>query len=140
MKVADSFVSNKIWRLIRSVSNLVAIIDRLEKNGVSFGILSMGLDTTMPTGLAAQTRRPGVVDNRKIFRFGWVRKEAAEPQLPGGSSNLKCRRGQDWRRPQTGVSSERKRFGLVNPQTSSRARAKVRKLPAVSFRSLRKTT
>ena len=46
----DSLVVTKICRLARSVANLVAIIDRLEKKGVSLEILSMGIDTATPTG------------------------------------------------------------------------------------------
>jgi DNA invertase Pin-like site-specific DNA recombinase len=46
----DSLVVTKICRLARSVSDLVAIIDRLEKKGVSLRILSMGIDTATPTG------------------------------------------------------------------------------------------
>jgi DNA invertase Pin-like site-specific DNA recombinase len=46
----DSLVVTKICRLARSVANLVAIIDRLEKKGVSLRILSMGIDTATPTG------------------------------------------------------------------------------------------
>jgi DNA invertase Pin-like site-specific DNA recombinase len=50
VKVGDSFVVTKIWRPVRSVSNLVAIIDRREKKGVSLRILSGGIDTATPTG------------------------------------------------------------------------------------------
>ena len=46
----DSLVVTKICRLARSVADLVSIIDRLEKKGVSLRILSMVIDTTMPTG------------------------------------------------------------------------------------------
>ena len=46
----DSLVVTKICRLARSVADLVAIIDRLEKKGVSLRILSMGIDTATPTG------------------------------------------------------------------------------------------
>jgi DNA invertase Pin-like site-specific DNA recombinase len=46
----DSLAVTKICRLARSVADLVAIIDRLEKKGVSLRILSMGVDTATPTG------------------------------------------------------------------------------------------
>jgi DNA invertase Pin-like site-specific DNA recombinase len=46
----DSLVVTKICRLARSVADLVGIIDRLEKKGVSLRILSMGIDTATPTG------------------------------------------------------------------------------------------
>ncbi len=46
----DSLVVTKICRLARSVADLVSIIDRLEKKGVSLRILSMGIDTATPTG------------------------------------------------------------------------------------------
>ena len=77
---------------------------------------------------------PGWFDDRKFFRSGRVKKEAAEPQRAGGFlTTLKCRRDQDRQRPQTGVSSERNRCGLVNAQTSPRARAKVKKAPYCVF-------
>jgi DNA invertase Pin-like site-specific DNA recombinase len=47
----DSLVVTKICRLARSVADLVAIIDRLEKEGREPSrILSMGIDTATPTG------------------------------------------------------------------------------------------
>ncbi len=49
-RAGDSLVVTKICRLARSVADLVAIIDRLEKKGVSLRILSMGIDTATPTG------------------------------------------------------------------------------------------
>jgi DNA invertase Pin-like site-specific DNA recombinase len=49
-RAGDSLVITKICRLARSVADLVAIIDRLEKKGVSLRILSMGIDTSNPTG------------------------------------------------------------------------------------------
>lgn len=49
-RAGDSLVVTKICRLARSVANLVEIIARLEKKGVSLRILSMGIDTATPTG------------------------------------------------------------------------------------------
>jgi len=49
-RAGDSLVVTKICRLARSVADLVAIIERLEKKGVSLRILSMGIDTATPTG------------------------------------------------------------------------------------------
>jgi DNA invertase Pin-like site-specific DNA recombinase len=46
----DSLVVTKICRLARSVADLVSIIDRLERKGVSLRILSLGIDTATPTG------------------------------------------------------------------------------------------
>ncbi len=46
----DALVVTKICRLARSVADLVSIIDRLEKKGVTLRILSMGIDTGTPTG------------------------------------------------------------------------------------------
>jgi hypothetical protein len=70
----------------------------------------------------------------EIFPIWAGKKEAAEPQRAGGFlTTLKCRRDQDRERPQTGVLNERKRFGLVNTQTSPRARAKVKKATCCVF-------
>ena len=49
-RAGDCLVVTKICRLARSVANLVEIIDRLEKKGVTLRILSMGIDTGTPTG------------------------------------------------------------------------------------------
>ena len=49
-RLGDSLVVTKICRLARSVADLVSIIDRLEKKGVSLRILSLGIDTATPTG------------------------------------------------------------------------------------------
>ena len=49
-RAGDTLVVTKICRLARSVANLVEIIDRLEKKGVTLRILSMGIDTGTPTG------------------------------------------------------------------------------------------
>jgi DNA invertase Pin-like site-specific DNA recombinase len=46
----DALVVTKICRLARSVANLVEIIGRLEKTGVTLRIPSMGIDTGTPTG------------------------------------------------------------------------------------------
>ena len=46
----DSLVVTQICRLARSVADLVSIIHRLEKKGVSLRILSLGIDTATPTG------------------------------------------------------------------------------------------
>ena len=49
-RAGDSLVVTKICRLARSVADLVAIIARLEKKGVSLRIVSMGIDTASSTG------------------------------------------------------------------------------------------
>jgi DNA invertase Pin-like site-specific DNA recombinase len=46
----DIFVVSKLDRLARSVSNLMTILDSLEKNGVGVRILNLGMDTQTPTG------------------------------------------------------------------------------------------
>ena len=40
----------KLDRLLRSVRDLVAIVDRIERKSASLRILAMGLDTGGPTG------------------------------------------------------------------------------------------
>lgn len=46
----DTLIVTKPDRLARSVANLSDIVARLEKKGVALRILSMGLDTSTPTG------------------------------------------------------------------------------------------
>ncbi len=46
----DVLVVTKLDRLARSVRDLVAIVDRIERKSASLRILAMGLDTGGPTG------------------------------------------------------------------------------------------
>ena len=46
----DVFVVTKIDRLARSVADLLAVVEKLTAKGVALKILSMGVDTSTPTG------------------------------------------------------------------------------------------
>src|SRR5437763_17008597 len=46
----DVFVVTKIDRLARSVADLLVVVDKLTAKGVALKILSMGVDTSTPTG------------------------------------------------------------------------------------------
>lgn len=50
VREGDSFVVTKIDRLARSISNLIEIIDKLEKKNVALKVLNLGMDTKTPTG------------------------------------------------------------------------------------------
>jgi DNA invertase Pin-like site-specific DNA recombinase len=49
-RAGDVLVVTKLDRLARSVSDLGAIVGRLEAKGVSLRVLAMGMDTATPTG------------------------------------------------------------------------------------------
>ncbi|MBX5302442.1 recombinase family protein [Rhizobium sp. NLR12b] len=50
VREGDTLVVTKLDRLARSMHDLMSIIDRLDKKGVSLRILAMNLDTGTPTG------------------------------------------------------------------------------------------
>lgn len=50
VRAGDVLVVTKLDRLARSVRDLVAIVDRIERKSASLRILGMGLDTGGPTG------------------------------------------------------------------------------------------
>jgi DNA invertase Pin-like site-specific DNA recombinase len=107
---ADSLVVTKICRLARSVADLVSIIDRLEKKGVSLRILSMGIDTATPTGrlmlnlLASisQFEREVMLERQ---REG-VAKAKAEGKYKGRKPTARAKSGQILELDQQGLSRE----------------------------------
>ena len=107
----DSLVITKICRLARSVADLVAIIDRLEKKGVSLRILSMGIDTATPTGrlmlnlLASisQFEREVMLERQ---REG-VAKAKAEGKYKGRRPTAQAKSDQNLELDRQGLSRER---------------------------------
>ncbi len=106
----DTLVVTKICRLARSVADLVAIIDRLEKKGVSLRILSVGIDTATPTGrlmlnlLASisQFEREVMLERQ---REG-VAKAKAEGKYKGRKPTARAKRDQILELDRQGVSRE----------------------------------
>jgi DNA invertase Pin-like site-specific DNA recombinase len=107
----DSLVVTKICRLARSVADLVSIIDRLEKKGVSLRILSMGIDTATPTGrlmlnlLASisQFEREVMLERQ---REG-VAKAKAEGKYKGRKPTARAKSGQILELDRQGLSRDR---------------------------------
>src|SRR5580704_2190788 len=50
VREGDTFTVTRIDRLARSISNLLEIIDALQKKQVAVKILNLGMDTKTPTG------------------------------------------------------------------------------------------
>jgi DNA invertase Pin-like site-specific DNA recombinase len=50
VRAGDTFVVTKIDRLARSVTDLLAIVKRIEAKGAALRILAIGLDTSTPSG------------------------------------------------------------------------------------------
>ena len=106
----DSLVVTKICRLARSVADLVSIIDRLEKKGVSLRILSMGIDTATPTGrlmlnlLASisQFEREVMLERQKEG----VAKAKAEGKYKGRKPTARAKSGQILELDRQGLSRE----------------------------------
>jgi len=109
-RAGDSLVVTKICRLARSVANLVSIIDRLEKKGVSLRILSMGIDTATPTGrlmlnllgLISQFEREVMLERQ---REG-VAKAKAEGKYKGRKPTARAKSDQILELDRQGLSRE----------------------------------
>ncbi|MCZ4272025.1 recombinase family protein [Maritalea porphyrae] len=56
----DMIVVTKLDRLARSISHLWATIENLQRKGVSFRVLDLGIDTSTPTGTLILTLLGGV--------------------------------------------------------------------------------
>jgi DNA invertase Pin-like site-specific DNA recombinase len=81
----DVFVVTKIDRLARSVADLLTVVDKLAARGVALKILSMGVDTSTPTGklmvsvlgavaeferaIMLERQREGIAKARKAGKF-----------------------------------------------------------------------
>ncbi len=75
VREGDIFVVTKPDRLARSVPDMLSIIGRLQNDGVTVRILSMGVDTSTPTGKLMLTILSGVA--------AWEREIMLERQRAG---------------------------------------------------------
>ena len=92
-RTGDSLVVTKICRLALSVADLVAIIDRLEKKGVSLRILSMGIDTATPTGRLMLNLLASISQFEREVMLERQREGVAKAKLEGKYKGRKGRRG-----------------------------------------------
>lgn len=75
LRDGDTFVVTKPDRLARSVVDLVQTVERLKGKGVTVRILSMGVDTSEPTGKLMLTLLGGIAE--------WEREIMLERQRAG---------------------------------------------------------
>ena len=75
LREGDTFVVTKPDRLARSVPDMLAIVADLDRRNVAVRIISMGVDTTTPTGMLMLTVLAGVA--------AWEREIMLERQRAG---------------------------------------------------------
>lgn len=79
----DVLVITKIDRLARSVSDLLAIIQTLEKKNVSVRILNLGMDTQTPTGKLMLTVLGGIAQFEREIMLERQREGVAKAKAQG---------------------------------------------------------
>jgi DNA invertase Pin-like site-specific DNA recombinase len=83
VREGDIFVVTKIDRLARSISDLMAIIKSLEKNGVGLRILNLGIDTGTPTGKLMLTVLGGIAQFEREIMLERQREGVAKAKAEG---------------------------------------------------------
>ncbi len=79
----DVFVVTKLDRLARSVANMLEIVARLEKKDVALRVLSLGLDTSTPTGKLMLTVMGGVAEFERSMMLERQREGIAKAKAEG---------------------------------------------------------
>ena len=83
VREGDVFAVPKLDRLARSVANLLEIVARLDRKGVSLRILSLGLDTVTPTGKLMLTVMGGVAEFERAMMLERQRDGIAKAKAEG---------------------------------------------------------
>jgi len=79
----DVFVVTKLDRLARSVTDLMAILQALERKGVAVRILNLGMDTQTPTGKLMLTVLGGVAQFEREMMLERQREGIAKAKSAG---------------------------------------------------------
>ena len=79
----DVFVVTKLDRLARSVTNMLEIVVRLERKDVALRVLSLGLDTSTPTGRLMLTVMGGVAEFERSMMLERQREGIAKAKAEG---------------------------------------------------------
>jgi DNA invertase Pin-like site-specific DNA recombinase len=79
----DVFVVTKLDRLARSVADLMAILQALERKGVAVRILNLGMDTKTPTGKLMLTVLGGVAQFEREMMLERQREGIAKAKSAG---------------------------------------------------------
>ncbi len=79
----DVLIVSKLDRLVRSVSELLDITQRLEKKGVSLRIINLGIDTQTPTGKLMLTLLGGIAQFEREIMLERQREGIAKAKAEG---------------------------------------------------------
>jgi DNA invertase Pin-like site-specific DNA recombinase len=83
VREGDSFVVTKLDRLARSITDLLQILQRLEKKHVEVNILNLGLDTSTPTGKLILTVLGGIAQFEREMMLERQREGIAKAKREG---------------------------------------------------------
>lgn len=83
VREGDTFCITKIDRLARSITNLLEIIEALQKKQVAVKILNLGMDTTTPTGKLILTMLAGVAQFEREVMLERQREGIAKAKADG---------------------------------------------------------
>lgn len=83
VREGDRLIVTKIDRLARSVSDLLTIINRLERKKVAIRILNLGMDTETPTGKLMLTVLAGVAQFEREIMLERQREGVAKAKTAG---------------------------------------------------------
>lgn len=83
IREGDTLVVTKLDRLARSVAHLMTIIDALTGKGAHLNILSMGIDTSTPTGKLMLTVLAGVAEFERGIMLERQREGIAKAKAEG---------------------------------------------------------
>lgn len=135
VRKGDTLVITKIDRLARSVRHLHEIVERLQKKGVHFQILSLGIDTGTPIGKLILTMIGGIAQfEREIMlerqREG-IAKAKADGKYKGRIPTARCRSARILQLSAQGMKPE-DIAALLSEETNARGRL----IGAISVRSV----
>ena len=83
LREGDTLVVTKLDRLARSMRDLMAIVDTIEKRGASLRIIAMNLDTTTPTGRLMLSMLGGVAQFEREMMLERQREGIAKAKAEG---------------------------------------------------------
>jgi DNA invertase Pin-like site-specific DNA recombinase len=83
VREGDTFTVTRIDRLARSISNLLEIIDALQKKQVAVKILNLGMDTKTPTGKLILTMLGAVAEFERTIMLERQREGISKAKADG---------------------------------------------------------
>jgi DNA invertase Pin-like site-specific DNA recombinase len=81
VREGDTFTVTKIDRLARSITNLLEIIQALERKKVAVRILNLGMDTNTPTGKLILTMLGGIAEFERAIMLERQREGIAKAKI-----------------------------------------------------------